>query len=246
MTSAEFWGEMLRETRGDPDRRKFDDLTEWLHCYGSEDHEVIKSDLQEDENTYCYHVFRDSSILDCRTGETVTFEDAAKKIGNPEVTNRPAMECLGVFKVRMRGSAPKLAAELIEMPRPRIYASNAERQATYRARRHRDGIVLRKVGRGQARTGARSGTVGWSSLRHYADESAVLCCERNPEGGTASDKSPLTPSSVVLTVRKPRRVRQPTSGWRKGGPAPTLPPINPKTGFSSFDPQRSGSERAVL
>jgi hypothetical protein len=85
MTSAEFWGEMLRETRGD-DWRKFHDLDAWLHCYGSEDHEVITSDMQEEENCYCFHLFSDASILDCDTGEVVTFEDAVKKIGYAEVT----------------------------------------------------------------------------------------------------------------------------------------------------------------
>ena len=47
--------------------------------------------------------------------------------------------------------------------------------------------------------------------------------ERTSEGRTAGDKSLLMPSFVVLTLRKPRRVRQPKVWWRKGGAARPLP-----------------------
>jgi hypothetical protein len=109
MTSAEYWGEMLREMRNDPDGCKFNDLSEWLHCYGSEDHEVINSYIDE-EDRYCYHVFGDASILDCKTGAMVTFEDAAKKIGSAEVTIGllwNAWECLkSGYVVPRRSSMP--------------------------------------------------------------------------------------------------------------------------------------------
>jgi hypothetical protein len=87
MTSAEFWGEMLRETRGD-DWHKFHDLSEWLHCRASEDHAVItnETDVQDEDHYYCFHIFSDASILDCDTGEVITFEDAVKRIGYSEPT----------------------------------------------------------------------------------------------------------------------------------------------------------------
>jgi hypothetical protein len=58
-------------------------------------------------------------------------------------------------------------------------------------------------------------------------------------------KTSLMPSSVVLTLRKPRRVRQPKLGWGKGGPAPA-DDIGCKVGFRTNRSQHGASRTRLV
>jgi hypothetical protein len=92
MTSAEFWGAMIREQLAAGEIGHARDLRNWLDHTRSEDSEMFHDDLQTQE--WNFHVFADKSIVDCGNGQVLTLEQAVAQLGDDWFTIQLLHDCI--------------------------------------------------------------------------------------------------------------------------------------------------------